>query len=102
MVYRDLNDTTAVVEVSEVGSCSLIVFQKKSVGRKGNVGKLEINFTVFLSGFRHLAIGGPFQCKAGGLVIQRHNEIRDCISNIAAQLCHRLSENQLSERQKHD
>ena len=25
-------------------------------------------------------------CKVGGLVIQRHNEIRDCIGDIAAQV----------------
>ena len=25
-------------------------------------------------------------CKVGGLVIQRHNEIRDCVGDIAAQV----------------
>ena len=26
-------------------------------------------------------------CKTGGLVIQRHNEVRDCLGDMAAQVC---------------
>ena len=30
--------------------------------------------------------GASLTCKVGGLVIQKHNEIRDCIGDIAAQV----------------
>ena len=33
-----------------------------------------------------LTMQHALDCKVGGLVIQRHNEIRDCIGDIAAQV----------------
>ena len=37
-------------------------------------------------GSASLTLQHALDCKVGGLVIQRHNEIRDCIGDIAAQV----------------
>ena len=49
-----------------------------------------------------LTMQHALDCKVGGLVIQRHNEITEIVLEILLHRCgHRLSRNQLSERQKH-
>ena len=41
-----------------------------------------------------LSLQHALDCKKGGLIIQRHNEIRDCIGNMAAQLWIKSSRSQ--------
>ena len=48
-----------------------------------------------------LTMQHALDCKVGGLVIQRHNEIRDCIGDIAAQVWTQVIRELLSEKQKH-
>ena len=47
-----------------------------------------------------LTLQHALDCKVGGLAIQRHNEIRDCIGDIAAHM-QVVREPIVIERQKH-
>ena len=44
------------------------------------------NLPVYLSSVMDVVLQHALDCKTGVLVIQRHNEVRDCLGDMAAQV----------------